>query len=181
MLEYLLILFILILGSAILHGIGLSTLPLLILVLFAAIPTLWAAFSGAPYVPTDPVTVKRMVDMAEIKEGETVIDLGCGDGRLVEEACKRGAYAYGFELSLFLFLIARFWRKTDVRWQNMWKVDVNQADVIFCYLNPRVLIRFEREIWPNLKPGCRVIVNTFPLKNITPSAHHDTVYRYDKL
>jgi methylase of polypeptide subunit release factors len=53
-----------------------------------------------PYVPTPQVVVDRMLDMAQLKAGETVIDLGSGDGRIMIEAAKKyGARGFGVETS----------------------------------------------------------------------------------
>ena len=37
---------------------------------------------SAPFVGTEPKIVKRMLDIAEFKKGDTLYDLGSGDGRL---------------------------------------------------------------------------------------------------
>ncbi|MEW6237298.1 MAG: methionine biosynthesis protein MetW, partial [Candidatus Omnitrophota bacterium] len=129
---------------------------------------------------TDAKTVERMIVLADIQPGELAVDLGCGDGRLLQAAAKAGADTMGYELSLILYLLAR-WRGVNVRYRNLWKADVSQADVVFCYLVPRAAARFEREIWPRLKPSCRIVVNAFPLPNLKPIAADGTVYRYDKI
>src|SRR5258705_13133287 len=49
------------------------------------------------WVPTPQILVDKMLDMAKVKPGDTVIDLGSGDGRTVITAAKRGARAYGIE------------------------------------------------------------------------------------
>ena len=52
-----------------------------------------------PYVPTPQDVVERMLDMAKVKPGEYLIDLGSGDGRIVVTAAQRGARAYGVDLN----------------------------------------------------------------------------------
>jgi len=180
MLEYLLFLSLALLGGGAMNILGLSTLWIFIPLIVIALPTIYASTTGAPYVPTDAKTAERMIALANIQPGELAVDLGCGDGRLLQAAAKAGAKTIGYELSLFLFLLAR-WRSLNVRYRNLWKADVSQADVVFCYLVPRAAARFAREIWPRLQPGCRVIVNAFPLPNLKPSASDGTVYRYDKM
>ena len=61
------------------------------------------------YVPTRLQTVERMLDFAELKAGETLVDLGSGDGRIVLAAAKRGANARGIELDEGRFSIANCW------------------------------------------------------------------------
>jgi SAM-dependent methyltransferase len=50
-----------------------------------------------PYVPTPPEVVEAMLDLAQLKPGEQVIDLGSGDGRIAIAAARRGARALGVE------------------------------------------------------------------------------------
>ncbi len=180
MLEYALVLGICILGSIIMQAMGWPTALWMLCIIVLTLPTLYAAYAGAPYVPTDPKTVQSMIQLAEIVPGERVIDLGCGDGRLIQAAQAAGAKAKGYEVSLYLFILGRFIKNLDVRFKDLWKVDVSEADVIFCYLNPRTLARFEQELWPQCKPGCRVILNTFALPHVNPTKKVGTIYRYDK-
>ena len=50
------------------------------------------------YVPTPHEVVEKMLDMAKVKKGDVVYDLGCGDGRIVVAAAKRGAKATGWDI-----------------------------------------------------------------------------------
>ena len=68
-------------------------------------PTLLAARTGedapyiAPYVPTPQEVVDRMLQLAEVRDGDVVYDLGSGDGRIVMTAAGRyGVKAVGFEI-----------------------------------------------------------------------------------
>ena len=74
---------------------------------------LWIAWNltlDALWQPTDPVTMRRLLTLSEIKPGETLIDLGCGDGRFVVAAAKEfGARATGFEIDPFRVLYAKVW------------------------------------------------------------------------
>src|SRR5262249_18330846 len=51
------------------------------------------------FVPTPPDVVDRMLEMAEVKRGDVVYDLGCGDGRIVVTAARRyGVRAVGIDI-----------------------------------------------------------------------------------
>lgn len=70
------------------------------------IPTLIALF-GAPWVPTPKGRIRRMLELANIQPGETVMDLGCGDGRLVHLASMEfKAKGIGLELSPIIYTLA---------------------------------------------------------------------------
>ena len=58
----------------------------------------------APYYPTPEKIVDEMLKLGELKAGETVFDLGSGDGRIVIDAARKyKAKAIGVELNDSLF------------------------------------------------------------------------------
>ena len=66
----------------------------------ASLTAVLAGFSSAPYVPMRKKDLARFLDIAEIKKGDVVYDLGCGDGRILMSAKKMGARAIGLEISM---------------------------------------------------------------------------------
>lgn len=84
-----------------------------------------SAFFGAPYVPSHRKDVKRLFDeLTPVSEGDTVLDIGSGDGLVLREASRRGARAIGYEIHpLFVGIakIASFGdEKVSVHWANAW-------------------------------------------------------------
>lgn len=179
--EYI-ILIVAVLAAGTLAGeLGINAAWLLVPIVLLTLPSVVAMATGSPYLPTDRATLKRMLKMADIQPGETVVDLGCGDGRLVRAAHRLGARAVGYELSIYLYCIARLLGGAEIRYKSYWQADLQDVDVVFIYIEKRFLERFERELWPHLKPGCRVISNTFTLPTVQPTTideHH--VFRYVK-
>lgn len=152
----------------------------LIFALAVTLPGIYAMLRGAPFVPTMRATQERMFGLANIKNGETVYDLGCGDGRLVFAAAKKGARAIGYEFSVPTFVLAKllsfFHARSSIRFANMWKQDYKNADVLFCYLLTDTMQTFKKVVWPQLKPGTRVVSHAFKMKGIEPSkTDHDVV------
>ncbi len=125
------------------------------------IPGTYANWKGAPFVPTTRRVLKTMMSIAKIKPGEKVYDLGCGDGRLVFAAAKKKAKAVGYEFSIPTFLLARclsfFHPGASIQMRDFWKQDYKDADVIFCYLLTESMQTFKRIVWPQLRPGTRVV------------------------
>ncbi|EKD63427.1 MAG: hypothetical protein ACD_51C00280G0010 [uncultured bacterium] len=142
-----------------------------ILFVFIIIPTLYALIWGAPFVPTPLARVRTMLKLANIKKGEKVYDLGCGDGRLVHLASREhGANAIGFELSPFIYMYAKicqpFWRsKAKIKFKNFYSQNISDADVIVCYLMPETLKRFQTEL-KKLRKGTRVISYAFRIPDL---------------
>lgn len=153
-------------------------------VALVGLPGLRARWKGAPYVWSSKVTADTMFRFADVRPGETVYDLGCGDGRLVRMAARKGAAATGIEASFLTFLLAWCWslgtRNARIRFGDLWKGDYRHADVVFCYLLVSSMQRFEREIWPTLKPGCRVVSNSFRMKGLTPEKEEGGAFLYVK-
>jgi len=154
------------------------------LILLIVLPGIFALRHGPPFVPTSRKRVETMIAFAEIQVGNRVYDLGCGDGRLVIAAAKRGATAIGYELSVPMFLFAKarslFCCNAEIRFGNFWTKDFSDADVIFCYFVTDAMKNFEENIWPTLKPGCRVVSNTFRIRTIPPAKQEGKVAMYIK-
>lgn len=136
------------------------------------LPGVYALMTGVQYFPTFGKIMRKMLALAAIQKGETVYDLGSGDGRFVFAAARKGATAIGYELSLPLFLytkiVSLFIPRSHIYFRNFWKQDYRDADVIFCFLLISLMQRFEKEVWPTLKPGTRVISHSFKMKGIKP-------------
>lgn len=150
-----------------------------ILLILILIPTIIALISGAPFVPTPIVRVKKLLSLAKIKKGEKVYDIGCGDGRMVYLAAKEyGANAVGFELSPLVFCLAKirqfFWKSkakiifTDFRYQNL-----SDADVVVCYLLPEPLAKLQTKLEKELKKGARVVSYAFQIGTWKPTYMED--------
>lgn len=142
------------------------------LIVFAvlAVPTIYAML-GAPFVPTHMKQVKRMIDAAHLKKGMKIYDLGCGDGRLVHEssAIVGATKAVGYEYSPIVYLWAKFlsifWKGGEIEYGNIWNQDFSDADVIFCYLLPHAMAKFEKVVLPQLKQNTLIVSHAFEMPN----------------
>src|SRR5487761_1104611 len=80
---------------------------------------------GAPYLPTLKPQIKGIIDLAELQTGDTVLELGCGDGRVLIAMARAGINSVGYELNPILAFIAwlrtrRYRGKIKVVWGNFW-------------------------------------------------------------
>ncbi|MBI5281804.1 MAG: class I SAM-dependent methyltransferase [Candidatus Solibacter usitatus] len=149
----------------------------------------------APYVTSPQPIVEKMLALSRLKSGETLFDLGCGDGRILLSAAKNfGAKAVGVELSPSLARRATqsieaqgLQDQVKVIQGDMMAVDVSSASVVSLYLltdaNEQLRPKLERE----LKPGARVVSLEFKIKGWKPSRvekvevhrHPYTMYLYE--
>lgn len=138
------------------------------LVFVSSILSVFAITRGAMFHPSASVRVRTFLDAVPMKNNELLIDIGCGDGRVLSEARKRyGVRAIGYEVNPLAYLLAKLRtmgkRGVTVRCRNFWKVDVGEADVLFCYLFPDVMEKVARKLELELHPGTRVVSGNFPL------------------
>lgn len=139
-------------------------LPLLFSLASAASAQAWSWDDGTvPFVVTPAEIVERMMRMAEVGKGDTVIDLGSGDGRIVIAAAKRGARALGVDLDPALVRLATENARAAgvsalARFEarDILETDLSGASVVAFYLLPE----FNAKLLPRLlglKPGTRIV------------------------
>jgi len=80
---------------------------LLLLVLLLLLTVAYGAMFGAPYLPTQKEQIEHAFKLLDLEKDDTVVDLGCGDGRFLLAAKDRGLKAVGYEINPLLYLIAR--------------------------------------------------------------------------
>jgi hypothetical protein len=148
-----------------------------VLILFLIPDLILAIRQSPPFIPTFGRDLKKMMTIAEIKKGDIVYDPGCGDGRLVFAAAAQGAKATGFEYAKQRSL---FHKNSSIVYGDFGLQDYTNADVVFCYLLPDFMKKFYAKIWPQLKPGCKVVSNSFRIKDLTPAKSDRSVYLYIK-
>jgi predicted RNA methylase len=149
--------------------------------LFLLAPVLSRAQVGetenmAPFVPSPQVVVDKMLEASQLKAGETLYDLGSGDGRIVITAARKfGARAVGVELSHDLCSRARrevealgLTGQVSIIHSDLMKVDLSPADVVTLYLLTSSNARIRPKLEKYLKPGARVVSHDFVIRGWTP-------------
>jgi SAM-dependent methyltransferase len=129
-----------------------------------------AAELVAPYVQTVQDDVERMLDLAEARPGDYLIDLGSGDGRIVIGAAVRGAMGLGVELDGDLVALAQrnarargVEERTAFVEGDIFAADIADATIVTLYLMPEVNLRLRPKLLAELAPGTRVISNSFDM------------------
>ncbi len=107
---------------------------------------------GPPYLPTMDKQVRTALDMLNLKPGQTLLELGCGDGKVLVAAARRGLQVTGIELNPLLVLLcrARTWRyrkQVKVVWGNYWRTESwPLADGIFGFVLPKYMTKLDQTI-----------------------------------
>src|SRR3990170_8075953 len=129
-----------------------------------------------PFVPTPIEVIDRMLELAEVKKGDVVYDLGSGDGRIVIRAAKKyGVRAVGIEMDRHLLAKARqspqaegVAHLVEFRAEDALKTDLSPATIVTLYMLPW----FNEAMKPNfrkyLKPGSRIVAHDFGIEGWKP-------------
>lgn len=136
-----------------------------------------SASSFAPWFPTRKQDVLRALELAQLKNGQTIYDLGCGTGTVLIQAVKNySVKAIGFERAWPLYLICLIRKKLGGFEDNLkfkmgdfFKQDISQADIVYIFGMPSAIAnklkpKMERE----LKSGTKIISYVFPVEGWRP-------------
>jgi SAM-dependent methyltransferase len=130
-----------------------------------------------PYVPTPQKVVVGMLELADVKKGEVVYDLGCGDGRIVITAAKEyGATGIGVDLNPVRIEEAntnaeeaKVKDKVTFHVDDLFNFDFSKADVLALYLLPDVNMKLRPKIQSEMKPGSRIVSHAFDMGDWEPN------------
>ena len=147
--------------------------------ILGALSAIWVGWNltlDALWQPTDRVSVRRILSLAQVKRGETVVDLGCGDGRIVITAARAlGAQGIGIEIDPARVLWARTWAclagvhsRVRILWKDMYKADLHDADVVVLFLAPDANFKLQDKLLRELRPGARIVSYYHPMWGWTP-------------
>jgi len=137
----------------------------------------WSVILGAPWLPSPKSKVRTMLELANIGEGDTLYDLGSGDGRIIIMAAKEfGAKAVGIEADPIRY----FWSKLMIRHHNLrnqvqvlrgnfFNFDIGEASIVTLYLGVATNNKLREKLAKELKPGSRIVSHFFLLKDWNPT------------
>ena len=129
-----------------------------------------------PYVQTTDAAVQMMLKLADVKKTDIVYDLGCGDGRIVITAAKLyGARGVGIDIDPQRIREAKDNAKTAgvenlVRFEenDLFRADIHEATVVTLFLLSNVNLKLRPKLLQDLKPGTRIVSNTFDMGDWKP-------------
>jgi SAM-dependent methyltransferase len=141
-----------------------------LIVLGAVVLSLYGLWSlvpilaGLPWRPTALERIRRALELAQVRPGEVIYDLGAGDGRVLVLAAREfQARAVGVEISplhcLVSWLYARINRVSglvSIRRADFYSADLSGADVVFAYMTSLQVARLRPHLESQLNAGARV-------------------------
>ena len=138
---------------------------------------------GAPYLPTLSPQIETALDLADLKAGDTILELGCGDGRVLISAAKRGLNVVGYELNPILALIAwvrtrRFHGQVKVVWGDFWRKSWPRTDAIFVFLLTKYMSKLNKKCIQYPHKPLKLVSFAFAIPGRKPEALERGVYLY---
>ena len=128
------------------------------------------------FVPTPHDVVEQMLEMAKVKRGDVLYDLGSGDGRIPIAAAKKfGIRAVGIDIDPERIAEANANAKkagveklVTFKQEDLFKTNFSDATVITLYLLPDLNVKLRPRLWAELRPGTRIVSHQFDMGNWKP-------------
>ena len=153
----------------------LSTILIIFFFLLACVLLLWqvsniiAVYYGSLFVKADKENVKKILQRFS-KRDLIFYDLGCGNGDILLLANDFEMRAIGYEVAPFYYIQSKlrtfFKKNISVKYANILKTDLSQADIIYCYLLPPLLEKLSIKFKKEIKKNAVVISAGFPINNL---------------
>ena len=155
-----------------------------IILLMIVLPFGIGAVLGAPYVPILSKDSKRILKLAALKPGQTLIDLGSGDGRLLRAAAAQGITCIGYEINPYLVWVSRIvcWRYrklVSIHTADIWHTKLPPADVIYIFILDRYMARLDHKFSTEIVKPTRVISYVFKLPVSKPVEETSNTFIYE--
>lgn len=135
---------------------------------------------GAPYVPTLEPQARAALELLELKPGQTLLELGCGDGKVLILAAQQGLNVVGIELNPLLAGISwlrtrRYRKQVKIICADFWRVQWPQADGVFTFLLDRFMPQLDARLEVYKKP---LVSFAFQIPDKEPAAERAGVFLY---
>lgn len=158
--------------------IWLTVAVILLMICFAGV-----LLVGAPYLPTLNRQMGTALELADLQPGETLLELGCGDGRVLAAAAKRGINSVGYELNPLLALAAwlrtrRHRRQVRVVWGDFWRAEWPPAEAVFTFLLPRYMAKLDKKCTRYPHKPVKLVSIAFEVSGRQPKTKKNGVYLY---
>jgi len=128
--------------------------------------------------------MKVALELVDLQPGQTLLELGCGDGKVLLAAARQGIRVVGYELNPLLVLVClwrtRHYRKlVSVHWRNFWRVKLRETDGIFVFVLPRQMAKLDTKIAQEAQKPLKLVSFAFAIPQKKPVKKRDGVYLYE--
>ena len=140
-------------------------------------------FFGAPYLPTLNPQVSAALELAGLKPGQTLLELGCGDGKVLVAAAKQGINVVGYELNPLLAALAwlrtrRYRKQVRIIWGDFWRKPWPESGAIFTFLLPKYMDKLNKKVIQYDHKPVKLVSFAFRIPGKPADAEKSGVYLY---
>lgn len=138
---------------------------------------------GAPFLPTLKVRTPEALDLLDLKPGQTLLELGSGDGRILRAAAERGIHAIGYELNPLLVLWSKLtnWKYRaliTVKWGNYWRHTWPVTDGIYVFLLNPFMQKLDTKITQDITSKVKLVSFAFEIPGKRPIKEINGLFLY---
>jgi 16S rRNA A1518/A1519 N6-dimethyltransferase RsmA/KsgA/DIM1 with predicted DNA glycosylase/AP lyase activity len=136
---------------------------------------------GAPYLPTLDAQARASLDLLQLKPGQTLLELGSGDGKVLVVAAQAGLNVVGVELNPFLVIVSwlrtrRYRKQVRIIWGDFWLVEWPECDAVFAFLLKQFMPKLDKRMQVIKKP---LVSFAFQIPNRKAAAEKAGVFLYE--
>ncbi len=151
--------------------------------IFAVLIFSFVILFGAPFLPTLKARTAEALDLLDLKPGQTLLELGSGDGRILRAAAERGINAIGYELNPVLVLWSRLktWKyrqNITVHLANYWRVKLPKTDGIYVFLLNPYMEKLNNKIEQEISKPVKLVSFAFEIPGKKPTKTKNGLYLY---
>lgn len=138
---------------------------------------------GAPFLPTLKKREHDALDLLNLKPGQTLLELGSGDGRILRQAAAQGITAIGFELNPLLVIYSRllsikYGRLVRVHWRNFWWQKIPTTDGIYVFLLQPYMAKLDKKIVQEYGKPVKLVSFAFTIPGKKPAKEKNGMFLY---
>ena len=157
---------------------------ILVVSLILAVCFSFVLINGAPYLPTLNRQISVGLELADLQPDDLILELGCGDGRVLIAAAKKGLRGVGYELNPIMYIIAKlrlvpYRGQIKVIWGDFWRKSWPEADAIYVFLLPRLMSKLEQNILSRKTAPRKVISFAFEFPGRKAISQKNGVFLYE--
>lgn len=121
---------------------------------------------GAPYLPTLKKQTDEALELLDLKKGQTLVELGSGDGRVMRRAAQKGLNVIGYELNPLLVIVSyfvcfRYRKQVKIVWGNFWNKKLPDCDGIFVFLLEKYMNKLDKKIIQETSKNVKLVSYAF--------------------
>lgn len=138
---------------------------------------------GAPYLPTLRKQIDEALELLDLQPGQTLLELGSGDGRVMRLAAQRGINVVGYEINPLLVVVSyivtwKYRKRVKIVWGDFWQKDWPPNDGAFVFLIGRFMHRLDQKIKSSENRPRQVVSFAFQIAGKKPVATRAGLYLY---